>query len=53
MKGHDKTYRELSIHLVDLRNKWMQNCYSVEEVSEVICPEHFYETLPADMRTWV
>ena len=38
---------------LDLRNKWMRNCSSVEEVSEVICLEQFYETLPADMRTWV
>ena len=53
MKGRDETYRELSIRLVDLRTKWMRNCSSVEEVSEVICLEQFYETLPADMRTWV
>ena len=53
MKGRDETYRELSIRLVDLCNKWMRNCSSVEEVSEVICLEQFYETLPADMRTWV
>ena len=51
MKGREETYRELSISLVDLRNKWMRNCSSVEEVSEVICLEQFYETLPADMRT--
>ena len=37
MKGRNETYHELSIRLVDLRNKWMQNCSSVEEVSEVIC----------------
>ena len=36
IKGRDKTYCELSIRLVDLCNKWMQNCSSVEEVSEVI-----------------
>ena len=33
MKGRDETYHELSIRLVDLRNKWMRNCSSVEEVS--------------------
>ena len=48
-KQRDETYRELSIHLVDLRNKWMWNCSSVEDVAEVICLEQFYETLPADM----
>ena len=32
MKGRDETYHELSIRLVDLRNKWMRNCFSVEEV---------------------
>ena len=52
MKGRNETHRELSIRLVDLRNKWMQNFSSVE-VSEVICLEQFYKTLPADMRTWV
>ena len=52
-KQRDETYRELSIRLVDLRNKWMRNCSSVEDVAEVICLEQFYETLPADMRTWV
>ena len=31
MKGRDATYRGLSIRLVDLRTKWMQNCSSVEE----------------------
>ena len=53
MKGRDKTYHELSIHLVDLHNKWMRNCSSVEEPSKVICLEQFYETLPADLQTWV
>ena len=53
MKGCDETYRELSICLVDFCNKWMRNYSSVEEVSKVICLEQFYETLPADMRTWV
>ena len=46
-------YPSASIRLVDLRNKWMRNCSSVEDVAEVICLEQFYETLPADMRTWV
>ena len=44
---------EEAYRLVDLRNKWMRNCSSVEDVAEVICLEQFYETLPADMRTWV
>ena len=47
MKGHDETYHELSIRLVDLRNKWMRNHSSVEEVSEVICLEQFYENTPS------
>ena len=53
MKRRDETFRELSIRLVDLRNKWMRSCSSMEDVAEVICLEQFYETLSVDMRTWV
>ena len=52
-KRRDETYCELSIHLVDLRNKWMRSCSSMEDVAELICLEQFYETLSVDMRTWV
>ena len=31
----------------------MRKCFSVEDVAEVICLEQLYETLPADMQTWV
>ena len=46
-------YWELSIHLLDLQNKWLRNCTSVEDMAAAICLESFYETLPKDMRTWV
>ena len=52
-KQHDETYREMSICLIDLRNKWMQTCSSIEDVAEVIFLEQFYEMLSADMQTWM
>ena len=33
-KQRDETYRDLSIRLNDLQNKWMQNCTSVEDITE-------------------
>ena len=52
-KQQDETYRGLSICLIDLQNKLMQGCSSMEDINEVICLEQFYETLPTDMWTWV
>ena len=48
-KHRDETYCEFSIRLVDLRNKWMRSCSSMEDVAKVICLEQFYKTLSADM----
>ena len=53
VKQRDETYRELSIRLLDLQNKWLRNCASIEQMAAAICLEQFYETLPADVRTWV
>ena len=53
VKQRDKTYRELSIRLLGLQNKWLKNCISIEHMAAAICLEQFYETLPLDVRTWV
>ena len=53
VKQRDETYRELSIRLLDLQNKWLRNCTSIEQMAAAICLEQFYETLPTDVRTWV
>ena len=52
-KQRDETYRELSIRLLDLQNKWLRNCTSVKKMAELICLEQFYETLPVEIKTWV
>ena len=41
-KQRDETYRELSIRLLDLQNKWLRNCTSVKKRAELICLEQFY-----------
>ena len=53
VKQRDETYRELSIRLLDLQNKWLRNCTSIEDVAAAICLQQYYETLPTDVRTWV
>ena len=53
VKQRDETYRELSIRLLDLQNKWLRNCTTVKDIATAICLEQFYDTLPMDVRTWV
>ena len=50
----DESYRELSIRLNDLQNKWMRNCSYVEDINEVICLEQFYgvEQLESESTTY-
>ena len=53
VKQRDETYWESSIHLLDLQNKWLRNCTSVDEMAATICLKQFYETLQKDVRTWL
>ena len=48
VKQRDETYRELSIRLLDLQNKWLRNCTTVKDMATAICLEQFYDTLPMD-----
>ena len=52
-KQRDESYQELSVHLLDLQNRWLRSYNTMAELMEVICLEQFYETLPGDIRTWV
>ena len=52
-KQRDESYRELSVRLLDLQNKWLRSYTTMAELMEVICHEQFYKTLPGDIRTWV
>ena len=35
-KQQDETYRELSIRLLDLQNKWLHNCTSVKKMAKLV-----------------
>ena len=48
-----KTNRELAICLLDLQNKWLRKCGTMEAVKEAVALEQFLNTLSMEKRAWV
>ena len=39
---NDETNRELAVRIGEFQAKWMRECHTVEEMTEVICLEQFF-----------
>ena len=48
-----ETNRELAIRLLDLQNKWLRKCGTMEAVKEAVALEQFLNTLSMEKRAWV
>lgn len=48
-----ETNRELAIRMLDLQTKWLRNCFTVEEVHQVVGVEQFLNTLKPEKRLCV
>ena len=53
VRRNDETNRELAVRIGEFQAKWMRECHTVEEMTEVICLEQFLNTVPRDVRVWV
>ena len=51
--GKGESYTELATSLVDLANRWLEECSTKAEVLEKIAIEHFLAKAPEDVRVWV
>ena len=48
-----ESYFELATSLMDLANRWLEDCTSKADVLEKITIEHFLAKAPEDVRVWV
>ena len=48
-----ETNRELAVRLLDLQNKWLKKCGTVEAIKEQVALEQFLSTLTLEKRAWV
>ena len=49
----NETNRELAVRIGEFQAKWMHECHTVEEMTEVICLEQFLNAVLRDVRVWV
>ena len=52
-RGKGESYTELATSLVDLANRWLEDCSSKSDVLEKIAIEHFLSKASEDVRVWV
>ena len=53
VRRNDETNRELAVRIGEFQAKWMHECHTVEEMTEVICLEQFLNAVLRDVRVWV
>ena len=52
-RGREESFRELSIRLMDLQNKWLRECTTMAQMKEIVDLEQLLEALPIDMTAWM
>ena len=50
IRRNDETNREVSVRISEFQAKWMRECHTVEEMTEVICLGQFLNAVPRDVR---
>ena len=51
-RRRDESYTELGTSLMDLANRWLDECKTKEEVVERIATEQYLEKTPEEIRIW-
>ena len=52
-KTKEESYSELATSLLDLANRWLEECSSKEEVIEKLATEQFVTKASEDVRVWI
>ena len=50
VRRNNETNSELAVRIGEFQAKWMHECHTVEEMTEVICLEQFLNAVPRDVR---